>query len=154
MPRDRENLRAWLRRWYLANRERLLAKQKKYEAQHKDRKKAYDKAYHAAHRAEKAARHRAWQLANPERIALLGARRRANLRKVGGSHTTAEWLEKCALLGNVCFYCGEAKPLTRDHKTPLCRGGTNDIENIVPACQTCNSAKTYRTAKEYIYGWA
>lgn len=64
--------------------------------------------------------------------------------------TVDEWLEKCALLGNICIYCGEAKPLTIDHKVPLCRGGRNDITNIVPACQSCNSKKGRRTTAEYL----
>lgn len=61
-----------------------------------------------------------------------------------------EWREKCALLGNVCIYCGEAKPLTRDHDVPLTRGGTDDIANLLPACKSCNSRKGTRTAREYL----
>lgn len=146
----REYQRVWHNRYYHANRERLLEWQKEYERKHTDRKKTYDRSYFVANKAQRHAQHRTWQLGNPERIALLGARRRANMRKASGSHTTAEWLDKFALLGNVCLYCGEAKPLTRDHKVPLSRGGSNAIENIVPACQPCNSAKTYRTTKEFL----
>lgn len=65
-------------------------------------------------------------------------------------HAVQEWLDKCALLGNVCIYCGEAKPLTVDHKIPLTRGGTNNIENIVPACASCNSRKGTKTAREFL----
>ena len=49
-----------------------------------------------------------------------------------------------------CAYCGESKPLTRDHKIPITRGGTDDITNIVPACMRCNSRKGTRTAREYL----
>lgn len=77
-------------------------------------------------------------------------RRRARALGNGGSHTTREWIEKCALLGNVCIYCGEARPLTRDHKVPLSRGGTDDIGNITPACRSCNTRKGTLTAPEFI----
>lgn len=77
-------------------------------------------------------------------------RRRARKRGNGGTFTSAEWRDKCALLGNVCIYCGEAKPLTIDHKVPLSRGGTNDITNIVPACRDCNLTKRAMTAYEFI----
>ena len=76
--------------------------------------------------------------------------RKARIVGNGGSHTTAEWIDKCALLGNVCIYCGEAKPLTRDHKVPLTRGGSDYIENIVPACLSCNVRKQARTALEFL----
>jgi 5-methylcytosine-specific restriction endonuclease McrA len=87
---------------------------------------------------------------NPEWNAHRVERQRVRRIGNGGSHTLAEWREKCALLGNVCFYCGEAKPLTIEHKVPLVRGGSDDIANIVPACGSCNSKKGRRTAREYV----
>jgi 5-methylcytosine-specific restriction endonuclease McrA len=78
------------------------------------------------------------------------SRRRARQIGNGGTHTLAEWQDKCALLGNVCFYCGEAKPLGPDHKVPLSRGGGDAIENILPACIECNVRKGARTAREYL----
>lgn len=67
--------------------------------------------------------------------------RELRIRSAVGTHTLTEWQEKIALFGGCCAYCGEAKPLTQDHKVPISRGGTNDIGNIVPACRSCNSAK-------------
>ena len=67
-----------------------------------------------------------------------------------GTFTHREWREKCALLGNVCFYCGEATKLTQDHKVPISRGGTNLIGNIVPACLACNVRKGTQTAEEFM----
>ena len=72
--------------------------------------------------------------------------------------TEAEFVEKCELLGGVCIYCGESKPLTADHNIPLSRRelwpvsprSVDDITNIVPACQSCNGSKGDKTAAEYI----
>lgn len=63
----------------------------------------------------------------------------------GGSHSTAEWLELCELFGGVCLSCLQSGKLTRDHVVPVSVGGTNDIENIQPLCQSCNSAKGTNT---------
>lgn len=46
-----------------------------------------------------------------------------------------------------CHYCGRSPHLdgivlTIDHLIPLVRGGTNKEENIITACNYCNSAKT------------
>ena len=78
------------------------------------------------------------------------SRRRTRTATNGGAFTATEFAEKCVLLGNVCFYCGEARPLTIDHDIPLSLGGTNDISNILPACWPCNRAKHTMTAREYI----
>lgn len=65
------------------------------------------------------------------------------------THTTEQWMAKRDAVG-CCVYCGISGPLTVDHATPLCRGGSNGIKNIVPACFACNSAKANRTAAEFI----
>jgi 5-methylcytosine-specific restriction endonuclease McrA len=92
---------------------------------------------------------RRWEEAHPELKGHYHAAWRARKRGNGGSHTLTEWREKCALFDNRCAYCGEEKPLTRDHDIPLSRGGTDDITNIIPACRLCNSKKRTRTAVEF-----
>ena len=54
-----------------------------------------------------------------------------------------------------CQYCGrhsaELKPreaLTRDHLIPISRGGTNEWNNVVTACSTCNARKGNHLAAE------
>jgi len=56
--------------------------------------------------------------------------------------TLAQWQEICTAFNHACAYCLEVKPLTRDHVIPICRGGLDQYDNIVPACSTCNSSKS------------
>jgi 5-methylcytosine-specific restriction endonuclease McrA len=45
---------------------------------------------------------------------------------------------------NVCMYCGVhfmSRELTRDHITPISRGGTDIWQNVVVACRRCNNHK-------------
>jgi 5-methylcytosine-specific restriction endonuclease McrA len=51
----------------------------------------------------------------------------------------------------ICIYCG--RPATTvDHILPRSRGGTDDPDNVVPACKACNSAKSNRTPQEWRAG--
>jgi len=88
---------------------------------------------------------RAWQKANPEKRRLHARpsehRRRARLKGATGSFTSQEWSELVKAYNNRCAYCKKRKKLTVDHIIPLSKGGTNTIENIVPACGGCNSRK-------------
>ena len=49
--------------------------------------------------------------------------------------------------GDLCHYCGRCfgtskwDMATRDHKIPVCKGGTNADDNLVLACGRCNSLK-------------
>ena len=41
-----------------------------------------------------------------------------------------------------CAYCGaDDQPLTQDHILAFAEGGETTLQNIVPACQRCNSRK-------------
>ena len=89
-------------------------------------------------------------LANPGKRSIYTSRRRARKAGNGGSHTLQERVGKFAALGNVCYYCGCDGPLTVDHDIPIARGGTDNIDNILPACSSCNYRKHTRTAQEFI----
>ena len=53
---------------------------------------------------------------------------------------------------NCCAYCGKqhkAMDLEIEHFVPISKGGTHVLSNIVPACKSCNSSKTYHDAKAW-----
>ncbi len=43
--------------------------------------------------------------------------------------------------GHTCQYCGSTKRLTLDHVVPRVKGGPHTWENVVTACEDCNSRK-------------
>jgi len=95
-----------------------------------------------AERREEARRRRE---KNPEAFAQARLMRKYRERGAEGSHTLAEWETVLAAHGGSCAYCGRSDiPITRDHRVPISRGGSNFIDNIVPACRPCNSRKGAR----------
>ena len=53
--------------------------------------------------------------------------------------------------GHLCMYCGQRFPssqLSRDHVTPLSRGGRDAWNNVVTACRRCNNMKAWRTPEQ------
>lgn len=58
-------------------------------------------------------------------------------------------IKKYAVL--TCIYCLKSVKDndSLEHKTPLSRGGTNDINNLAIACMKCNVVKNARTEEEY-----
>ncbi|MEB3337776.1 MAG: HNH endonuclease [Leptolyngbyaceae bacterium] len=47
--------------------------------------------------------------------------------------------------GHACQYCGSTKKLTIDHVIPKSKGGSHTWDNVVTACERCNSTKGDRT---------
>lgn len=69
--------------------------------------------------------------------------------------TLVEWTQRVKDFDNCCAYCGEppkeGEYLEIEHLTPLTReGGVHRIENVVPACPTCNKKKGQMTYEEFI----
>lgn len=48
-----------------------------------------------------------------------------------------------------CFVLMDITEVAFDHATPICRGGSLGLENIVPVCQPCNFQKGEMNAKEF-----
>ena len=55
--------------------------------------------------------------------------------------TDAHWTTLKALWGG-CAYCGDTSgALQRDCVLPISRGGRYTLDNVVPACRSCNTSK-------------
>jgi len=122
---NKEKLRKAAKEWRAKNRPRLLAQKAAHYAANRDHYQRLMKEWAATHREEKYT-----HVAN----------RDAREKGAAGSHTPKQWLDLLASYHGLCVYCG-AKGTTRDHIVPIKKDGSNDIENIVPACKLCNSKK-------------
>lgn len=77
-----------------------------------------------------------------------------NARKWGvdGHITRNDWLQILFASEGYCHYCkqhiGYAR-LVLEHVTPMVAGGSNDPENIVAACVSCNSKKAKSSVAEW-----
>ncbi|TIC81707.1 HNH endonuclease [Nocardioides sp. GY 10127] len=71
------------------------------------------------------------------------SRRRAKRKaQVVNDLTAAEWTALREAWGG-CAYCGGADDgaLQKDCMLPISRGGRYTVENVVPACRSCNASK-------------
>ncbi|TQJ31272.1 HNH endonuclease [Microbacterium sp. SLBN-146] len=70
------------------------------------------------------------------------SRRRARRVAASGSDLTdAQWFAILDAWGS-CAYCGaDGVALQRDCVLPISRGGRYTLDNVVPACRSCNASK-------------
>ena len=100
-----------------------------------------------------------WKKKYPERNRMLEHNRRVRKQGNGGTYTPQEEMELFAWQEGRCHYCGEflytfykpgRTPYHIEHKTPVTRGGSNNIENIALACPKCDGKKYNKTEKEFL----
>ena len=152
---DREGVLATNKAWYERNRERMRAYDRRHRLANLDRIRADDRERsRARYAADPAAWQRylkEWRLENPEKshAYVRAATIKRRLAAGGKSFSAAEWLQLLAHHGGACAYCGSKVLIEIDHRIPLIRGGSNTIENILPACRNCNRRKNRKTEEEF-----
>jgi 5-methylcytosine-specific restriction endonuclease McrA len=83
------------------------------------------------------------------RSARLARKRRRRVAAADNDLTDAEWDRLVAAWGG-CAYCGATGvAVQRDCVLPISRGGRYTLENVVPACRSCNASK----CNDEVTGW-
>jgi len=155
----RDKILAQRHQRYWANPQKARAATRAYYQNHKDqfnnhrrdwRKRNHDKVKAQTQRIKirnpelwklKLQKLNAWATEHGYRRIYL-AQRRARLRGLPSTLTAEQWEAIKAIYHYRCAYCGKKKPLTQDHIIPAAHGGGYTIQNIIPACQSCNSQKS------------
>lgn len=162
------------REYRIKNRETLVEYQIRYNFEHRQEKREYAQQRRITHREIMVANHKRYTQTHKTQARLhykqytqtehgkaviraIKHRRRANKKMAGGTYTIAELQDQCMRQHNCCYYCqaklGKDKGACHvDHVTPLSRGGTNNISNIVLACPSCNLKKHNKLLHEWPEG--
>jgi 5-methylcytosine-specific restriction endonuclease McrA len=79
------------------------------------------------------------------------ARRRAGrVKRANNDLTAAQWDAIVAAWGGACAYCvATGVALQKDCVLPISRGGRYTLDNVVPACRSCNASKS----NDEVTGW-
>lgn len=82
------------------------------------------------------------------RRARAARKRRRRFLAADNDLTPAQWTAIQTAWG-ACAYCGGPGPWQKDCVLPLSRGGRYTVENVVPACRSCNASKS----NDEVTGW-
>lgn len=95
---------------------------------------------------------RAWQKANPEKVRVRYAKKRARKANAPGTHCASDVIRIRKAQKDKCIYCGinlnGGGHL--DHRKPLARGGSNWPRNLQWLCQRCNQRKHAKSHKDFV----
>src|SRR6187431_3658364 len=86
---------------------------------------------------------------NRSRRSRAARKRRRRMGLVAHDLSDAQWGALKSAWGG-CAYCGATdRPLQRDCVLPISRGGRYTLDNIAPACGSCNASK----CNDEVTGW-
>ena len=88
-------------------------------------------------------------MASRTRAPTYARRRKRRMARVEHDLSAAQWAELGDAWGG-CAYCGATdRPLQRDCVLAISRGGRYTLDNVVPACGSCNASK----CNDEVTGW-
>jgi len=121
----------------------INAQNKAYRKANPEKTARRKRTYYETHKEQYRRDLRAWRKAHWQHHYINHlAKRQALIRGASISDFTLEdWIELLEQYGYLCAYCHSTSKLTMDHVVPLSKGGPHTKDNIVPACQPCNSRK-------------
>ena len=146
---DPEKRREYGREWMRRNAEKAREAMRRWRERHPDEHRADNAAYYARNSERVNQRIAAYHRANPAVVRAKAQRHRALRLAAEGAFSAQEWVALIAAHDGRCAYCREVAPLEPDHRVALSRGGSNRIENILPACHRCNAKKHRMTEAEF-----
>lgn len=112
------------------------------EADHKNKKSKYDRVHYEKIKDGRKIYYKEWKKNGGQEIRRIdGNKRRSLIKGLDNSFTLQDWVYCKSVFDNKCAYCGKEKKLTQDHFIPLTSGGEYTINNIIPACLSCNTSK-------------
>ena len=153
--RNKERAKPRIRTWKKENPERVKASNSRSYVKHKDERLAAGKRWRQNHLEYYRVRALDFYRKNSTESKLRNHERRTRRRALlvdAGSFSVAEWRAKVRSCENKCYYCHvrlTRRSETVDHMIPISRGGSNTVENVVPACLRCNLRKNRLTAEEF-----
>ena len=135
------------KQWYIKNKKHFLECLDQWKKMNPEHIKEYNKKYLIENRKKVYASNRQW--AKTEKGKMVKQRgniaRRVRNNNIINNLTLQEWLDILEEYNYRCAYCGcefdEDTLPTKDHVIPISKAGHNIKENVVPACQSCNSKK-------------
>ncbi len=147
-----EERRAIRQRWRDENREYHRAIQRAYYEKNKGEILDRGKLYYRQNKERHSNVVRKWKSEHPIEQRVYAQNRRARkLGIVGRGLTADDYRAMISQQNGICAYCNQkSETLLIDHVVAINRMGQHDAENVVLACQRCNSLKTNQTVASFL----
>lgn len=149
---DPDRSRRYAREWAARNKDKVAATGRACAAAKPLYYEEMRRGWRERNKERIAETRRRWAAQNPDRRRARSMKRRAEVRAADHGCVSGDALRRLfSEYDGCCAYCTEVIDVLHwDHKTPISRGGKHCIDNLAPACASCNLRKYTKTAEEFL----
>jgi flagellar biosynthesis GTPase FlhF len=127
--------------YYEINKKTVMDRAKQWAKDNPGARKAASSKWRENNMERQKATEKRWRENNKARNNIKTQRRNTKKKLLKNDLTAAQWEQIKKEFGSACCYCGQVKKLTIEHFIPLDKFGELTINNVLPACSSCNSSK-------------
>ena len=146
----RMNNKKKIKEYSIANKEELNLKRKKYVENNRDRLRIQKRQTKQNNKEKVLEYQRSYYKNNKDIYRIDRMRRKSKKKGLTTNFKREDWRKCKEFFNNTCAYCGNGElKLTQDHLAPLTKGGDYTVNNIIPACSSCNSQKNNKDFEKW-----
>lgn len=131
---NREYLRSYYKIYYEENREKINLKNRTYYKNNTKRIKMYQKNF---------------VMENRQRYRDYNQNYYHKTRSLISTFNPMQWQQCLTHFNHQCAYCDCTEKLEQEHVMPVSKGGHYTVDNIIPACRSCNASKNNKSLDEW-----
>ena len=148
-----ERIKEYNKNYYAQNIKKANEVSKKWRAEHPKETREYNKKWRFQNNKKIKEYKKAWDASHLELYIVYNQKYRAAKRNaLENGITLPEWEKMKEETQSRCVYCCKKfEHLEMEHVIPISKGGTHDINNIVPACEKCNASKHNKSLLMFLY---
>ena len=151
--RNKVRLKEYFKEYYKNNRCKIMKSTKEYQENNKEKVREYKKEYRNRDKTKNMMKEylKEYKKNNKDKMIFYSSQRRALRAGNGGSYTQEQRTEMLEYFNYKCAYTGKCieNNLHVDHITPVTKGGSNYIYNLVPATPSANMSKGNKDMEEW-----
>lgn len=151
--RNKERIQSYKKIYQLENKESIKLKKSHYYKRNKDYINEKNKEYYRKNKNKIYVSNNKWRKENPDKYKLITMnatqRRLSKKRSLISTFTLKQWQHCLTHFNHSCAYCGGVENLEQEHVIPVSKGGHYTVDNIIPACRSCNASKNNKEFEEW-----
>lgn len=149
--KNHSSISRWRKENYHKNKLKFKLKNKINYLKHRSKRLIFMRKYYISNKQSLNLKNKIYRTENKQYILLKNRKRRLLLK---GCNIKQKDIDNLLIEHNFeCYYCKDKVikgiNLHLDHRTPLSKGGSHTINNIVPSCQKCNLQKGSKPFKDF-----
>ena len=149
LDKNEESYKEYRKEYGIKNKDKINSRSRDYYKENRTTINKKQRLYYEKNKIKVLARTRIYKEENPDLVTSWSQKYRARKKMLDSNFTVDQWQKCLTHFNHQCAYCGSTENLEQEHVIPVSKGGHYTVDNIIPACRSCNASKNNKSLEEW-----